>query len=337
MGRRTSEEEGRRRRGARGATMGVMDAVTQVPQPQNEPVLHYAPGSAERARLEAALDELAASPLELTAAIGGKRPWPPASGSTSCSRTARHVLGARPPTPPTTTPRPRSRRRGRPPRLAGPPLRRPGRRPPEGRRPARRAVAGPAQRRDDARPVQDRLPGRDRLGLRADRLLALQRRLRPADPRRAADLVARRLEPDRPPPARGLRLRGHAVQLHRDRRQPADRAGPDGQHRRVEAGPHPAARRAPADAPARGGRPAARRHQHGHRRRRRDLRGGARRPRPRRHPLHRVDPRLPAPVAHGRREHRLATGPTRGWSARPAARTSSSPTRAPTSTCCAPR
>ena len=30
----------------------------------------------------------------------------------------------------------------------------------------------------------------------------------------------RRLEPDRPPPARGLRLRDHAVQLHRDRRQP---------------------------------------------------------------------------------------------------------------------
>jgi 1-pyrroline-5-carboxylate dehydrogenase len=31
------------------------------------------------------------------------------------------------------------------------------------------------------------------------------------------------LEPHRPPPARGLRLRDHAVQLHRDRRQPADR------------------------------------------------------------------------------------------------------------------
>ena len=60
--------------------------------------------------------------------------------------------------------------------------------------------------------------------------------LRPADPRRAADLLARHLEPHRPPPARGLRLRDHAVQLHRDRRQPADRAGADGQHRRLEAG-----------------------------------------------------------------------------------------------------
>ena len=47
---------------------------------------------------------------------------------------------------------------------------------PQGRRPARRPVARHAQRRDDARPVEDRLPGRDRRRLRADRLLALQRR-----------------------------------------------------------------------------------------------------------------------------------------------------------------
>jgi 1-pyrroline-5-carboxylate dehydrogenase len=36
--------------------------------------------------------------------------------------------------------------------------------------------------------------------------------------------------------ARGVRLRGDAVQLHLDRRQPADGAGADGQHRAVEAG-----------------------------------------------------------------------------------------------------
>ena len=36
--------------------------------------------------------------------------------------------------------------------------------------------------------------------------------------------------------ARRLRLRGVAVQLHGDRRQPADRAGADGQHRDLEAG-----------------------------------------------------------------------------------------------------
>ena len=46
----------------------------------------------------------------------------------------------------------------------------------------------------------------------------LQRPLRPADPRRAAAAQRQgRLEPHRPPPARGLRLRDHAVQLHRHR------------------------------------------------------------------------------------------------------------------------
>ena len=48
-----------------------MDAVTRVPAPHNEPVLTYAPGSAERAALEARLPELAAETLELTSTIGG--------------------------------------------------------------------------------------------------------------------------------------------------------------------------------------------------------------------------------------------------------------------------
>ncbi|HET7476494.1 MAG TPA: L-glutamate gamma-semialdehyde dehydrogenase [Dermatophilaceae bacterium] len=51
-----------------------MDAITSVPSPTNEAVLTYAPGSAERAALEARLCELAsAAPIELTAAIGGCR------------------------------------------------------------------------------------------------------------------------------------------------------------------------------------------------------------------------------------------------------------------------
>ncbi|MEV4433786.1 L-glutamate gamma-semialdehyde dehydrogenase [Streptomyces sp. NPDC049555] len=48
-----------------------MDAVTQVPAPVNEPVHGYAPGSAERARLEAKLKELAANPIDLPMTIGG--------------------------------------------------------------------------------------------------------------------------------------------------------------------------------------------------------------------------------------------------------------------------
>src|SRR5689334_15474695 len=50
-----------------------MDAVTQVPPPVNEPVLGYAPGSPERARLEDKLKELAAGEIDLTMAIGATR------------------------------------------------------------------------------------------------------------------------------------------------------------------------------------------------------------------------------------------------------------------------
>ena len=50
-----------------------MDAVTSVPEPVNEPVLTYAPGSPERAELEATLAELAATPVDLPHVIGGER------------------------------------------------------------------------------------------------------------------------------------------------------------------------------------------------------------------------------------------------------------------------
>ena len=50
-----------------------MDAITQVPAPRNETVLDYAPGSPERAALQAELKTLAAEQLELTATIGGRQ------------------------------------------------------------------------------------------------------------------------------------------------------------------------------------------------------------------------------------------------------------------------
>lgn len=50
-----------------------MDAVTAVPVPVNEPVLDYAPGSGERARLEVALADLQSTAIELPHTIGGKR------------------------------------------------------------------------------------------------------------------------------------------------------------------------------------------------------------------------------------------------------------------------
>jgi 1-pyrroline-5-carboxylate dehydrogenase len=49
-----------------------MDAVTNVPQPANEPVRHYAPGSPERAAVESKIKELAGERAELTMTIGGR-------------------------------------------------------------------------------------------------------------------------------------------------------------------------------------------------------------------------------------------------------------------------
>ncbi|MDQ7992692.1 MAG: 1-pyrroline-5-carboxylate dehydrogenase, partial [Propionicimonas sp.] len=48
-----------------------MDAVTAVPPPVNEPVKGYAPGSAERAALQAELGRQAGTTAELKAWIGG--------------------------------------------------------------------------------------------------------------------------------------------------------------------------------------------------------------------------------------------------------------------------
>lgn len=50
-----------------------MDAFVEIPAPYNEPVLDYAPGSGERAALEVALAEMAATPVELPHIIGGER------------------------------------------------------------------------------------------------------------------------------------------------------------------------------------------------------------------------------------------------------------------------
>ncbi|MFJ7153709.1 L-glutamate gamma-semialdehyde dehydrogenase [Streptomyces sp. NPDC101118] len=50
-----------------------MDAVTQVPAPVNEPVNSYAPGSPERARLEAKLKELSENPIDLPMTINGEK------------------------------------------------------------------------------------------------------------------------------------------------------------------------------------------------------------------------------------------------------------------------
>ncbi|GAA4346915.1 L-glutamate gamma-semialdehyde dehydrogenase [Angustibacter luteus] len=50
-----------------------MDARTTVPTPVNEPVLDYAPGSAERAEVEAKLAQLGGESIDLTMTIGGEQ------------------------------------------------------------------------------------------------------------------------------------------------------------------------------------------------------------------------------------------------------------------------
>ena len=235
-----------------------MDAITVVPAPANEPVHDYAPGSPERARLQTKLAELAANPTDIRQVIGGvhrtasrarrerRAAAPPRLGDRLVPATPRpadvsDAIEAASTAAPAWRDLPFDERAGVFLRaadlLAGP-------------------VARDHRRRHHAGPVQVRLPGRDRLPVRADRLLALQRPLRPADPQRPAGVLPRRLEPRRVPPARGLRLRHHPVQLLRDRRQPADRARPDGQHGDLEAVAHPGGRGLPDHAAARGGRPA---------------------------------------------------------------------------------
>jgi 1-pyrroline-5-carboxylate dehydrogenase len=51
----------------------AMDARTTVPTPVNEPVLDYAPGSAERALVQTRLAELQSERLDLTMTIGGQQ------------------------------------------------------------------------------------------------------------------------------------------------------------------------------------------------------------------------------------------------------------------------
>ena len=51
----------------------MIDAVTNVPVPGNEPIRFYAPGTQERAALESRIKELAGERAELTMTIGGQQ------------------------------------------------------------------------------------------------------------------------------------------------------------------------------------------------------------------------------------------------------------------------
>ncbi len=51
------------------------DAIVTVPEPVNEPILAYAPGSAERARLKGALSDIEGEVVEIPCVVGGQHVW----------------------------------------------------------------------------------------------------------------------------------------------------------------------------------------------------------------------------------------------------------------------
>lgn len=165
-----------------------MDAITQVPVPANEPVHDYAPKSPERTRLRTELASLADHPIDLPHVIGGRHRMgdgeridvvqphrhaarlgtltnathADAAAAVEAAMSAKSDWAALP-----FDERAAVFLRAAD-LLAGP-------------------WRGKDRRRNHARPIQVGVPGRDRRGLRADRLLAVQRRFRPTDFGAAAD------------------------------------------------------------------------------------------------------------------------------------------------------
>src|SRR5689334_18425842 len=54
------------------AVFRVINATARLPAPKNEPVLSHAPGTPERAELQAALKRMAGEQIEIPLLIGGK-------------------------------------------------------------------------------------------------------------------------------------------------------------------------------------------------------------------------------------------------------------------------
>ena len=231
----------------------MINARVQVPTPVNEPVLSYAPGSPERAELNTHLVEVAGRQIEIPLIIGGAEVRTGDMGQCVMPHDHQHVLATFHKGNADSVQQAVAAAAAARPEWAAMPW--------EARASvflkAAELLAGkyPAdhQRGDDAEPEQDGLSGRDRRGLRVDRFPALQRLVHAPDIRgatrqRAGDMGLRRV-----PAARGLRPGDHAVQLHLDRRQPADQPGDDGQHGHLEAGFDRRALCLPADGDAQGG------------------------------------------------------------------------------------
>ena len=276
----------------------------RITAPVNEPVRDYRPGSPEAVALHAELDRVRGEVRELRNVINGERLPLGATVDVVAPHDHAHVLGRY--SPADTRQVDAAIRAALAARAdwSRTPVVGPGSRAAARRRARERQVPQRAPGDDHARPVEDLPPGRDRRRLRAGRLLPLQRPLRRPDLRDPAPVAARGVQLPRPARPGGLRPGDHPVQLHRDRRQPPDHRGADGQHGGLEAVGEGRAQQRRGHAGPRGGRPAARRDQP-----RARLRGGRRRPGAgrrelRRCQLHRIDRGVPRPVEEDREQHR---------------------------------
>ena len=232
-----------------------MDAVTVVPEPTNEPVHGYAPGSPERTRLLGKLAELSADPIDVSHVIGGAHLHGEGDrvdivqphNHASVLGTLRNATVA------------------------------------DAAAAVDAATAAAPAWRDmpfDARAAillraADLMSGPWRETIAAATMLGQSKSVQQAEIDAPCELVdfwrfnvhfarellaeqptvvAGRVEPDGLPSARRIRVRRDAVQLHGDRRQPAHRTRAHGQHRRLEALAHADPGRLLDDARARGGR-----------------------------------------------------------------------------------
>ena len=316
-----------------------MDAVTHVPAPANEPVLDYAPGSPERATLEAALAELGSTQVDLPHVIGGEQVIG-AGEEIAVRQPHAHakVLGTL---------------RGATTDDASKAV-------------AAAKSAAPGWRElsfDDRAAIllkaAELLSGPWRARLNAATMLGQSKTAYQAEIDAACELIdfwrlnvhfARQILEQQPP------LNAKGVWNRSDYRSlegfvfaitPFNFTAIAGNLPTAPAlmgntvvwKPAVTQQRAASliDGAARGGRPAARGHQHGDRSRRQGLQGRPHRRGPCRHPLHWLDADVQAPVEGGRDQPRPLPHLSHDSSGRRAARTSSSPTPPPTRRCCGRR
>ena len=71
----------------------MFNGIFQVPEPVNEPILQYRPGSGERAELTAKLKEMLGQQAEVPMIIGGKEVRSGKLADIRCPHDHQHVIG----------------------------------------------------------------------------------------------------------------------------------------------------------------------------------------------------------------------------------------------------